>query len=186
MCGRYFIDIDDLDLEELLATLSLESEAPPERAPFKGGEIFPSATVPVITGAKTQLMTWGYPAFAGKRPLINARSETAAVKKTFSGALAARRCLVPASGYYEWKTLGDKRKEKYAFRLKTRAAMLMAGIYTPGGEFAILTREAAPALREIHPRMPALIPENLAQTWLTVNPAVLQAAVTDLVFTAVP
>ena len=186
MCGRYFIDPDDIELEELLSlTEKLLADAS-GLPPLKGGEIFPGATVPVITADKTQLMIWGYPGFAAKRPLINARSETAAVKKTFSAAMAARRCLIPASGYYEWKTLGNKRKEKYAFRLSDRTIMLMAGIYAPGGRFAILTREAAPAISEIHNRMPVIIPRNLSAAWLSVTPEALREAADDVFFTLAP
>ena len=186
MCGRYFIDPDDIKLEDILSETGRGLENASELPPLKGGEIFPGVAVPVITAAKTLLMTWGYPGFAGKRPFINARSETAAVKKTFSADMASRRCLVPASGYYEWKTLENKRKEKYAFRLSAGTMMLMAGIYDPGGRFAILTREASPAIMEIHNRMPVIIPFNLSEAWLSITSEVLREAATDVFFSALP
>jgi putative SOS response-associated peptidase YedK len=84
--------------------------------------------------------------------------------------------------YFEWKNTGDKRKEKYAFALPERGVMYLAGIYSKGGEFAILTREAAPELAEIHGRMPVIIPKELAPVWLRDTPEVAAEAVTDVVF----
>ena len=181
MCGRYLIEGDDRDMHEIIALAEKGIRDGP--AAFKGGEISPSDTAPVIAGHGACFMVWGYPALhAGSKPHINARSETAAALKTFGEAVETRRCIVPASGYYEWKTAGKKRKEKYVFTLPDRMPLYMAGIHSGDGQYAILTREAAPAINDIHGRMPAIIPQALIAVWLSGTPDVLEEALTDLCF----
>ena len=75
------------------------------------GEIFPNSIVPVLapsrTGKKTAYpMWWGYKIQGLGRPLVNARSETAAEKETFRESWVEHRCAVPASWYYEWEHSG--------------------------------------------------------------------------------
>ena len=149
---------------------------------FRSGEIFPGNVAPVLDAEReARFMLWGFPSpIAGKRPLINARSETAAVKRTFSEAMVSRRCLVPASGYYEWKTLGKKHKEKYEFTLPDRETMYMAGIYSRANQFAILTRAASPSTGDIHDRMPVILPKTLGDVWLSESTDVILDALTEL------
>ena len=200
MCGRYLIEIDDNELYDIIAEAEMNARSNAEHPElggsiaggaaargFAGGEIFPGSVAPVITsGNAAQFMIWGFPSLAaGRRPHINARSETAATARTFSASMASRRCLVPASGYYEWKTLTGKKKEKYEFRLAGRTPIYMAGIYSGdagGGRFAILTREAAPALAEIHDRMPVLFTKESASVWLGGSPDAIREALTDLTY----
>ena len=187
MCGRYLYDVNEKELKNILG---MSEESNPEQsisAPFVGGEIFPGGSVPVITAHETRFMIWGYPSLLDeRRPHINARSETAATKRTFSAAMTARRCLIPASSYYEWKVLGGKKqKEKYEFRLPDSEVMYMAGIYSLDDRFAILTREATPPIAVIHNRMPVIIPESLIEMWLRGSGDVLQKAITNLIFAPV-
>ena len=206
MCGRYLIEIDDNELYDIIAEAEMNAgrmeyggagavlaeyggtgEGSAAARGFTGGEVFPGSVAPVIiSGNAAQFMIWGFPSLAaGRRPHINARSETAATARTFSAAMASRRCLVPASGYYEWKALSAKKKEKYVFRLPGRAPIYMAGIYSGGiggGRFAILTREAAPALSEIHDRMPVIFTKESAAVWLAGSPDAIRDALTDLTF----
>jgi len=154
---------------------------------FSGGEIFPTNTAPVVTVDGLRFMTWGFPSILDNQyPHINARSETAATSKTFGEAIATRRCIIPASAYYEWKHTGKKRKEKYEFTLPGRGPLYMAGIYTADGQFAILTRDAAPAMTEIHDRMPAIIPKSLIKAWLKDSPEAINQAQIELNFAPVP
>ncbi|MDR1065336.1 MAG: SOS response-associated peptidase [Oscillospiraceae bacterium] len=178
MCGRYFIEADDFELCAMLA--EAEQNRYERQSLFTSGEIFPTDVAPVRTAAGARYMTWGFPSLYGKQPHINARSETAATAPTFREATAARRCIVPASGYFEWKKLDGKRKEKYAFTLPGHAVMYMAGIYSEDGRFAILTRDAPPEISEIHDRMPVIIPRELADDWLSGGIEILSEAVTDL------
>jgi len=99
--------------------------------------------------------------------------------------MAARHCIVPASSYYEWKTLVKKHKVKYKFTLPSRTPMYMAGIYSGGG-FAVLTRDAVSAIIEIHDRMPVILPKSHIDAWLRNSTDVLKEALTDLQFDPVP
>jgi putative SOS response-associated peptidase YedK len=186
MCGRYLIDDTD-DGGELAAIIAeaLQAFVPrPDYKIFMTGDIAPGSLAPaLINGSGARFMLWGYPGLvAGRRPHINARSETAATMRTFAASMASRRCILPASGYYEWKPLTAKRKERYKFTLPDGGLLYLAGIHSADGRFAILTRDAAPAIREIHDRMPVILPRALAQVWLSETPDVLAEAITDVAF----
>jgi len=183
VCGRYYIKLDTVELRDIISKVEGKLQDSPDQMTLKiTGEIFPGDTVPVITADnEARSMTWGFPNAYGKRPHINARSESAATSKTFGEAMASRRCLVPASGYYEWKTLDNKHKEKYEITLPDCAPLYMAGIYSTDGRFAILTRDAAPGISAIHDRMPVIFSKVLADEWLRGALDVSQA-VSDLNF----
>ena len=196
MCGRYLIEFDADELKEILSTAedSADERLDQLSFTFSGGEIYPGNTVPVITANGVRYMTWGFPSIVDKHPHINARSETAMNSKTFGEAMADRRCVVPASAYFEWKQTGKKRKEKYEFTLPDRVPLYMAGIYSTGpevsphgdGRFAILTRDAAPSIMQIHDRMPVILPKPAIDMWLKKSPEVVAQALTDLQFSPVP
>ena len=102
MCGRYFVAEKNTP-QEMLAILDALNR---RHTPVKTGEIFPSDSAAVIANTKRLTpapfaMRWGYAMEDGRR-VINARSETAAQKTLFADGMRSRRCLVPASGYYEW------------------------------------------------------------------------------------
>ena len=89
---------------------------------FSGGEIFPGSRIPVRTanGPRSfpvELMRWGFPFPYGGAPsksIINARSETVHQKQMFAKLVNSNRCIVPANGFYEWKSTGvQKVKQKY-------------------------------------------------------------------------
>lgn len=164
MCGRYtfYTEREIQDLEELLK--DLEDELDQEK--IRKGDIYPSERAPVVVAPKKpKVMTWGFPGFQGKGLIINARSETAVEKPMFRKAMAESRCLIPATGYYEW----DENKKKFLFTQPEGGLLYMAGLYRPweGVErFVILTREAEGEARKIHSRMPLLIPKDLQEEWL--------------------
>jgi putative SOS response-associated peptidase YedK len=104
--------------------------------------------------------------------MINARSETVAEKPVFRRAFRARRCLVPASGYYEWKKEG---KERLPFHITLRDGrpLAFAGIWErwenpegPVESCAILTTEPCPVIRPLHHRMPAILQPADFSLWL--------------------
>lgn len=178
MCGRYFIDGDDLpeELERILEELNRKNT--PENLKTSG-EIFPSDVVPVLANSRRQdvqpfAMRWGY-SFPGGRPVINARAETAAEKPLFRDGMRQRRCLIPASSYFEWERR-EGQKTKYAIRPAGAEMLYLAGIYHLENHdgavipsFAILTRSAAPEIAFIHDRMPAILPPDCARDWLKVE-----------------
>jgi putative SOS response-associated peptidase YedK len=107
-----------------------------------------------------------------KRP-INARSETAEISGMFRSALAARRCLVPADAFYEWKAVADG-KQPYAIARRDTAPLAFAGIWEgwrdPAGEtlrtFSILTTAANDDMAQLHDRMPVILEKEAWGTWL--------------------
>jgi putative SOS response-associated peptidase YedK len=155
--------------------------------------VAPTQPVPVVAldraGARRfRLMRWGLlPPFV-KDPkrfptLINARSEEALAKPSFSHAMRFRRCLVPADGFYEWTGPKGKRRP---FLLRPRGGRLIAfaGLYErwrdgQGGEVdtvAILTCPANAAVAKLHDRMPVVLaPEHYA-AWLDVKSTTAESA----------
>lgn len=120
---------------------------------------------------------WSTPAAAAK--MINARAETVADKPAFREALSARRCLVPADGFFEWKRLaGQKSKQPYWFQMEDRAPFAFAGLwerwYDPAGvrieSFAILTTRPNSLVAGFHDRMPVILGPEAYTMWL--DPAV--------------
>ena len=90
----------------------------------------------------------------------------------FAGSVNDRRCLIPADCYYEWKKIDPKRKERYAFRAEDGSPLYMAGLYIRTSDrhrlpcFTILTQDAENSIRDLHPRMPVLVPFARAEEWL--------------------
>jgi putative SOS response-associated peptidase YedK len=170
MCGRYTLVAS---IDELIQEFELTNV--PEFSP--GSNISPTEACLVVhaNGAncrEAQLMHWGFPSHAGK-PLINARAETAHKKQPFSQAFQNRRCLVPARGFYEWRSEQGK-KRPYCFSRPDGRLMAFAGLWQPfEGEagkplhaFTILTTTASKPVASYHDRMPAIIsPDQYAQ-WL--------------------
>jgi putative SOS response-associated peptidase YedK len=118
---------------------------------------------------------WGFAAsVAGRPPLFNARAESAAWKDAFRAAYAGAggRCVVPADGFYEWKSSGGER-QPYWFQRRDGRLLLLAGLWD-SGRFVVLTTEANALLGEIHDRMPAILEPHEAAAWLAgreANPA---------------
>jgi putative SOS response-associated peptidase YedK len=143
--------------------------------------IAPSQMVPVIVSGspnKAVMMKWGLVPFWAKDPkignrLINARSETVETKPAFRTSLKRKRCLVPATGFYEWKRLG-KEKQPYYVHMKDDSLFAFAGLYdrwkTPEGDdlftFTIMTTEPNPMMAKIHNRMPVILQEKDEDLWL--------------------
>ncbi len=151
--------------------------------------VAPTQDVPVVLAERGQrtlaLLRWGLvPAGSeadakgkprpGKPPIINARSETIATAAPFKRAFAARRCLVPADGYFEW----DKAdKTPHLFRPADQSLFAFAGIWEewvdptrpdapPLRSCAILTTEASTLVAPLHDRMPVLLPPSAWPAWL--------------------
>ena len=120
MCGRYYIEIDERELRQIADEIEKKTKGPPGQMTLKaGGEVFPTDVVPVQTGINQYLpMKWGFVGFDGK-PMINARSETALEKPMFRQSMLERRCLIPASGYYEWQKTGKAKRFTAWTEMKT-------------------------------------------------------------------
>jgi putative SOS response-associated peptidase YedK len=175
MCGRYYVEIDDNELKTIADKVKEKAKTTYREISINiktNGEIYPTDTVPVMTVAATGVgeyeyipMKWGF-TIMGKKLLINARFETFTEKPTFKNTV---HCLVPASGYYEWKR-DTNPKIKYAFSHSDKP-LYLAAIYhkkddEPLGNFVILTREAVGKASLIHHRMPVIIPHEKVSNWL--------------------
>ena len=150
--------------------------------------IAPTQDAPVIAqdreSRRVGLLRWGLIPSWAKDPamgsrMINARAETVAEKPAFRGAFRRRRCLVPADGFFEWKREGGEgagkgHKTPYWIHMAGREPFVMAGLWekwhpgegAPVYTFTILTTEADPTIREIHPRMPVILPASARDQWL--------------------
>lgn len=184
MCGRYTLAAE---IRALQKRFRFEIEGPFEFKPRFN--IAPTQDLPVLVleGPENRrvarLYRWGLiPHWASDasigHKLINARSETAAEKPAFRGAFRGRRCLVPADGFYEWKTV-DKRKLPMRVRLKGGEPFAFAGLWdgwtAPDGKelrtFTILTTGANKALAALHDRMPVILRPEDEDLWLSPSAA---------------
>lgn len=121
-------------------------------------------------------MRWGFvPSWeTSEKPRlapINAQAETAATNGLFRQAVRARRCLVPADGFYEWLRLDEKTKVPFDIHLRGGRPFFMAGIYERGTgsrppTFAVLTTAPNALMEKIHARMPAILDAAAARRWL--------------------
>lgn len=170
MCGRYEFSSEE-DTNEIQTILrAIDANFP--GTSFKTGEIFPTNHAPVYTASDGRpglaVMQWGFPKWDGKGVIINAKSETAAEKRTFSRLLEEKRCVIPATGFYEWQ-----KKDKYLFQMKDTPMLYMAGLYSKFQDnentkecFVIFTRAANRSIQDIHDRMPVILHKNELENWL--------------------
>ena len=173
MCGRFVQTDSEEKVMSAFDILQSEMILEPRY------NICPSQRISVIiqqNGTRTlEMRTWGLiPFWANEpNPLINARSETVAEKPSFRHAFRKRRCLIPASGFYEWAKEGGQ-KQPYFIRLKNERHMAFAGLWeewlSPKGEnhqtCAILTVTANSLMQKIHHRMPVILTPKSGAMWL--------------------
>lgn len=109
---------------------------------------------------------WGIQPSWSKRLLINAQSETVITKPTFSDAIKAHRCLIPCSGWYEWRTEKGK-KQKYLFSNSNEKPFLMAGVWyqTPTPQLVTLTTAPNEKCGQYHKRMPVIVLPQNSEFW---------------------
>jgi len=178
MCGRYsLICIDDLGNRFRVHNPMIGA-----RSKFN---VAPASEMPVIVRKEKDeiaLMRWGLVPHWTKdiktapKP-INARAENLADKPMFGPLVKSGRCLVPASGFYEWKKEG-KHKVPFYFTLPESPLFAFAGLYdtwkSPGGKsltsYTIITCDANPLLAEVHDRMPVILARENEERWLSHDP----------------
>ena len=178
MCGRFTLTAELGHVADAFA-----AEISPALEGFQPRyNIAPTDDVPIVIaapgGRRAGPMRWGLvPRWAdsprvGAR-LINARAETVATRSTFRESFLARRCLVPADGFYEWEARATG-KQPYWIHRPGSALFAMAGIWALWSDgdgdrlatFSILTREAPDPIRWLHDRVPVILPEDCWTDWL--------------------
>ena len=177
MCGRYTLSSSS-DLVSELFDLDESVELSPRYNIAPSQEVAAVRLEPEV-GRALRMLRWGLvPAWQKAAPgfdarMINARAETAAQKPAFRDAFRRRRCLLPADGFFEWKKLGQ-RKQPYVIRMQDGRPFAFAGLWERWhGEdgavvesCAILTTEPNELMREIHDRMPVILPPADYTSWL--------------------
>jgi putative SOS response-associated peptidase YedK len=182
MCGRYTNATTWADVHAAATPLPVMA---PEQSPGIELNIAPTALAwvlrPDAEGAlRAARLRWGLvPAWSEtsstKFSAFNARVESVAEKPVFRGAFRTRRCLVPASGWYEWREEAG-RKIPFLFEPAAGGALLFAGLWERwqrGDEavesFTVLTTEARGKVAEVHDRMPVLVAHEDARQWLDLS-----------------
>ena len=138
--------------------------------------------VPEDGGLIYKTMRWGLVPMWAKdikigNQAINARVETAATKPLFRGAWKERRCLVPASGFYEWADTAERRqpkadpfKQPFYISRKDGLPLTFAGLWEKWKDgmlsFTILTTEAYEGIQDLHTRTPMILDEQGSKSWL--------------------
>ena len=185
MCGRYTLT-SQADLVEELALVRGEPSEPDSEWWRPRWNIAPTQLAPVVfqdrEGARVlELMRWGLvPHWAddlsiGSR-MINARVEGIITKPAFRDVIRRRRCLVPADGFFEWRSVAGKRQPMYV-RPEPRHVITFAGVWSRWRSkdpeqpqtvetYSILTVPAGKLVRPVHDRMPLVLPAEHRGAWL--------------------
>jgi putative SOS response-associated peptidase YedK len=172
MCGRFAQNIPAADLKRHYNTVNaVEYSA--------SYNIAPSQLIISILqrGDQREMarMQWGFlPSWAKgpatTKPMINARAETVEEKPFFRTSFKRKRCVVPASGFFEWHT---QTRQPYYFSARDgefSIAGLWDAVHTPAGDLlscALITTNANPLMEPIHHRMPVILEEEGVNLWLS-------------------
>ena len=168
MCGR--IDIQPNNINEAVkAGFGVDWDTKENR------DLRPTQLIEALLSAPTGFvqtsLQWGIRPSWSKQLLINAQAETVTTKQTFRDSFKFRRCVIPCSGWYEWKIFEeDGQKQKFRFHAPDESPLFMAGIWfgksaTPS-QLVTLTTHPTPQCAQIHHRMPLLLPPDEVTTWL--------------------
>jgi putative SOS response-associated peptidase YedK len=187
MCGRYALSASAEDI-----ALQFDAENKPDAFLPAQWNISPTQPILIVNGTnpsgerrEVSKVSWGLvPSWSEDTSrasnAINARVESISDKPSFRSAFRKRRCIIPATGYFEWATeLGQyKPKQPFYIHNEDESLLAMAGIYeewispvtrNPLTSAAIITRESVGVIAPIHHRMPVLLPEDRWATWLSTD-----------------
>ncbi|MCI1218308.1 MAG: SOS response-associated peptidase [Bifidobacterium crudilactis] len=175
MCGRF---ANDIPVDELVEYYSAVVNG---ELPDPSWNIAPAGRITTVLDGRDGLRhiapaQWNLIPTWSRTPQLtypthNARIESILDKKTFSHSAETQRCIIPASGYYEW----DAKKHPHYFTNPDAVPLSIAGLFTWWRAHeheawvltaTILTREAAGAAAAVHHRMPVLIATEMIQPWL--------------------
>ncbi|MFN0049356.1 MAG: SOS response-associated peptidase [Cytophagales bacterium] len=179
MCGRASIAVADANLEQRFGAKLYGKQQNYQLPNFN---VCPTTFAPVITSyapAELQLFHWGlnFTSADGKmhKNTINARKESILNIPLFHESLHERRCIVPVTSYFEWKTFnGGKTKIPYLIKLKSDKIFALAALWVSQmdknealiDKFVLITQPPTPTLAFIHDRMPAILTLEAEKMWL--------------------
>jgi len=177
MCGRFILDYT---WAEIHAAMSIIPASAAGRNDPPRYNVAPTQDVGFVSEVDGDLTVkdgrwWLVPSRAKeipKYPMFNARSETAHEKSSFREAFKSKRCLIPASGYYEWtKNADDGGKDPHLIHLPDREPFVFAGLWAHNTHLditscTIMTMEANPAISHLHHRMPTILNAANWSDWL--------------------
>lgn len=187
MCGRFALFSPLSAVEEYFSIDESAAELPPRY------NLTPGRAVAVVREREGKrhldFLRWGLVPFWAKdetigHKLVNARLEGIVTKPSYREAFARRRCLIPASGFYEWAETGGRMRQPYFVRAVDEPLLALAGLWerwrTPAGETletcVVVTTAANAALAAIHDRMPVLVARADWALWLDVRSTPAAAA----------
>ena len=165
MCGRYYLEISKNELSHVSNIEEFEFEP--------NFNIAPQSKVPAIINNNLTMTTWGYfpewlKSQANSRPLFNTRFESVQEKKTFQSAFKNNRCIIPISGWFEWKRDGENKTPYY---FSNNSIMFAAGLFWKRSsgdiETSIITREASTNLNVVHNRSPLILNKEELTIWIS-------------------
>jgi len=191
MCGRYSVLTEDeiIEVRRIIRSVALgmmtdELEDAVIKAQSEQSgqseashtEVFPTDISPIITGDESELSfqyaKFGFEKWDGKGAIINARAETVMNKQTFREHIKNGRCVIPTSGYFEWKAPeeGQKKKTKHLIKDEQGNLLFMAGLWregVDGNEFVVITKAPYGEITHIHDRMPVILRTDQLEAWLS-------------------
>jgi putative SOS response-associated peptidase YedK len=192
MCGRFTHMYSWRELHQLYSQCGVRIAEPDASLFAPSYNVAPTQMVPVVRLDDTgngyiSALKWGLvPSWAddpsiGSR-MINARCEEAAAKPAYREPLKKRRCLIPASGFYEWQgVMRSKAKQPWYFTVTGEPVFSFAGLWErweKGGEpvesFTLLTGAANELVKPIHDRMPCIVAPEQHARWL--DPGIVDVA----------
>ncbi|MCR5789898.1 MAG: SOS response-associated peptidase [Lachnospiraceae bacterium] len=203
MCTRFFIEKENAELQDIMeaakrSALTMKFLKKMAKPLLTSGEIRPTDLVPVIApnrkGNRTVFpMKWGFTLPKSTSPVVNARVETASGKPLFAEHWHKHRCIVPASWYYEWEhftTPAGRKKtgKKYVIQPVGTSVTYLCGLYRFEDDlpvFTVLTREPGEGLKQLHDRMPLILPADKIDAWISINADpgdLLSSSLTDMIF----
>lgn len=182
MCGRFITTGTWAEYRKYMNILPPEVDG--RNGPEPNYNTAPTSTLEIVTSHEGEIgiesVKWGLvPHWAtdGKRIMINARGETVDKKASFRDAFKYGRCLIPATGYYEWLVLDEKAKDKQPYLIHlpgdapTFEPYAFAGVMAlnktlDSRTFAIVTLAATDNISHIHDRMPVILKQDAMTSWL--------------------
>jgi putative SOS response-associated peptidase YedK len=188
MCGRYVLLLKWREINELHGLTAGgggdgdggdgDEDAPPEfRKRYNQAPTEKGAVVRIKNGKRELVMLrWGWDKMSNGNEWINARSEGIVTSAAYGQSFRLRRCLIPASGFYEWRRMPSGRKAPYWIGMKDKAPFALAGLWKEmtdlktgelRDQYLVITCPPNHFMAELHNRMPVIIDVADYDRWLS-------------------